>query len=57
MKYIVETRYEYWSSTGKAFTRWFALSPDERSEEEAKEYIEQVSKDYAQGIYQRQLIA
>ena len=46
-KYIVETRYEYLSSTGKTFTRWFVLSSDERTEAEAKEFIKQVSKDYA----------
>ena len=46
-KYIVETRYEYLSSEGKIFTRWFVLSSDERTEAEAKEYIKQVSKDYA----------
>ena len=46
-KYIVETRYEYLSSQGKIFTTWFVLSSDERTEAEAKEYINQVSKDYA----------
>ena len=47
MKYIIETRYEHWTSTGKVFTQWFALSYDEYTEAEAKEYIERVSKDYA----------
>lgn len=46
-KYIVETRYEYLSSQGKIFTTWFVLSSDERTEAEAEEYINQVSKDYA----------
>lgn len=46
-KYIVETRYEYLSDNGKIFTDWFVLSSDERTEAEAKEYIKQVSKDYA----------
>lgn len=46
-KYIVETRYEYLSSAGKTFTKWFVLSSDERTEAEAKEFIKQISKDYA----------
>lgn len=46
-KYIVETRYEYVSSTGRTFTKWFVLSSDERTEADANKYIEQVSKDYA----------
>lgn len=46
-KYIVETRYEYMSDHGKTFTDWFVLSSDERTEAEAKEYIKQISKEYA----------
>lgn len=46
-KYIVETRYEYLSDHGKTFTNWFVLSSDERTEAEAKEYIKQISKEYA----------
>ena len=47
MKYIVETRYEYVSSAGRTFTKWFVLSSDERTEADAKKYIKQISKDYA----------
>ena len=46
-KYIVETRYEYVSSAGRTFTKWFVLSSDERTEADAKKYIKQISKDYA----------
>ena len=45
-KYIVETRYEYVSSTGRTFTKWFVLSFDERTEADANKYIEQISNDY-----------
>ena len=45
-KYIVETRYEYVSSTGRTFTKWFVLSSDERTEADANKYIEQISNDY-----------
>lgn len=45
-KFIIECRYERWSSEGKVFCDWYAWQTTPMSENEANEYIKQYKKDF-----------
>lgn len=47
-QFIVLTRYEIWKNNqGKVFCPWFVLSSSPRTENEAKEFINETKKRYA----------
>lgn len=45
-KFVIECRYEYWSSTGKTFCNWFVWNTTPLLENEANELIKQYKKDF-----------
>lgn len=45
-KFVIECRYEYWSSTGKTFCDWFVRDTNPLSENDANEFIKQYKKDF-----------
>jgi len=45
-KYIVETRYEYRTNSGKDFTSWFPYDVNEVTEEDGKQKIKEIQKEY-----------
>jgi len=45
-KFIIECRYEHWTSEGKVFCNWYAWQTTPMSENEANEYIKQYKKDF-----------
>ncbi len=45
-KHLILTRYEYWSTTGKAWTKWFIYRSNPMTEYKANEAIEQIKNDF-----------
>ena len=39
-KFVVLSRYETWTLSGKQFTKWFAINTNPLNEEKANEYIQ-----------------
>jgi hypothetical protein len=37
--FVIECRYEIWTSTGKGWSNWFILKSDQMSKDEANDYI------------------
>ena len=46
-RYVILTRYEYWSTMDKVWTKWFIYHSNPMTKDIANELIKQIKKDFA----------